>query len=346
MYLTEEEFMGQHVALERTFSYFNSRREEIEAFYKTHPQRRFVLIGSGSSYMLAKSGQRMFGTCRDTAVSAIAGGDYMVNPSFYAEMVKDSILVVLTRSAQTTEIVRSVKDIREKYGTPVILVTAKKENDLDNDSDLKFTLDWCYDMSVSQTRTVTNLYLSVVYLAAVYGQNEGMIQGLEKAVSENEQYKKENRDALKKIAQKDWDNAVVLADGPVTGLAEEGALAFTEISLSSGKAFNVIDYRHGPIVINDRKTLTIVLVGPGDQKLQADMLEDLKKHGGTLVTVSGEKGNTFGADANIYLGEIKDFASMGIPFIFVMQCLAFEKALIRGTNPDAPVGLDAFITLR
>ena len=345
MFLTEKEIMEQHIALTETFQYFIKNKGVIEEFFRQHDERKFLFLGCGSSYMLAKSGQRKFAACRDTAANAVAGGDYLVNKDFYDETIKGSIVVVLSRSGQTTEIVESVKEIKRRCNNPVISISAKDANDVMPYSDLDITLDWCYDQSVSQTRTVTNLYMSVLFLAAIYQEDNGMISDLFRAVLDNKEYKEANRDRLRKIAGREWDNVVILADGPVIGVGEEGALAFTEIAMIPGKFFNLLDYRHGPMVLNNEKTLTIVLVGPGENKLQMDMLEDLKARKCILITVSTEKENIYGADENIYIGDIKDFGVMGIPYIYIMQCLAYEKALIRGTNPDAPKGLDAFITL-
>ncbi len=344
MFLTEKEMMGQHIALAKTFQYFVERKGVVEEFFRQHQERKFLFLGCGSSYMIAKTGQRKFAACKDTAANAVAGGDYLVNQAFYEETVKGSIAVVLSRSGQTTEIVESVKAIKA-YGCPVISISAKAENDIMPYSDLNLILDWCYDQSVSQTRTVTNLYMAVLFLAAIYQEDNYLIADLFRVVLNNKDYKEDNRERLKKIAAREWDNVVILADGPAIGVGEEGALAFTEIAMVPGKCCNVLDYRHGPMVLNDEKTLSIVLMGPGENQLQKDMLEDLKSRRGILITVSTEKENIYGADENIYIGEIRDFGVMGIPFIFIMQCLAYEKAILLGTNPDAPVGLDAFITL-
>lgn len=346
MFLTEKEIMEQHVALMETFQYFIENKGTIEQFFQKHMERKFLFLGCGSSYMVAKTGQRKFAACRETSANVIAGGDYLVNKDFYDETVKGSIVVVLSRSGQTTEIVESVKEMKKRHNNPVISISAKDGNDVMPYSDLDITLSWCYDKSVSQTRTVTNLYMSLLFLAAIYQEDNKAIANLFRAVLKNKEYKEYNRSRLQEIARRDWDNVVILADGPIVGVGEEGALAFTEIAMIPGKFFNLLDYRHGPMVLNNDRTLTIVLVGPGEKELQRDMLEDLKAKKCILITVSAEKENIYGADENIYIGDIKDFGVMGIPFIFIMQCLAYEKAVIKGTNPDAPIGLDAFITLR
>ena len=345
MYITEQEIMSQHIALEKTFDYVMLQREEIEAFFIQYPFKKFIFLGCGSSYMLCKSGETLFSACKNTSASAIAGGDYLIHHGFYEETVKEAIVVTLSRSGQTSEIIRSAKLIKEKYGNPIISICLKEDNHMMQYSDLNLTMDWCFDQSVCQTRSVTNLYTAMLLLAAVYKGDEDAIASVKKAISMNETFKKEYQPILKSLAEKDWDNVIVLADGPVGGLAEEGALAFTEIAMLPGKCFHLLDYRHGPIVINDNKTLTVVLLSPVETKLQGDLVKDLKKQGGIVITVSTQKDNLYDADRHIFIGEIEDFGAMGIPFIFVLQMAAYEKSMMLGNNPDAPAGLDPFITL-
>lgn len=90
---------------------------------------------------------------------------------------------------------------------------------------------------------------------------------------------------------------------------------------------------------------TIVAVQPGEDKLQRDMIADLKTHKGTMITVSAQPGNPYGVDEHICLEGISRFEAWGIPFIFVMQMIAYAKSILLDRNPDAPTGLDAFITL-
>ena len=75
------------------------------------------------------------------------------------------------------------------------------------------------------------------------------------------------------------------------------------------------------------------------------MVEDLKSHNGILITVSAETENQYGADAHICVDGTGRFEAWGIPLIGMIQMLAYEKSLLLGRNPDAPAGLDAFITL-
>lgn len=346
MFLTEQEILDTPNALKKTCSLFREKRDEITAFFQQNPQRKFLFLGCGSSYMLAKSAATVFATLPDTAAIAVAAGDYIVNPELWREAARGCILVSISRSGRTSEMVRAVGHMRSAYGCPVVSLSMEEGNDIMPMSDLNLTMEWCYDRSVCQTRTVTNLYAALLLLAASYAGDRALAVSVEQAAAENATFQRENRPALEKIAALPWKNVTVLADGPICGIAEEGALAFTEIAMLSGRYFHLLDYRHGPVVIGNKDTLTLMLLSPGDETLQEDMVRDVLAHGGPVVTLSGDETNIFGSHAHITMPKLEAFAAWGILFVYVAQMLALLKAIELGGNPDAPAGLDAYITLK
>lgn len=346
MYLTEKEILDTPNALKKTYSYFSKKENEIKTFFENNKSRKFVFFGCGSSYMLSKSSATLFNSFENTSASAIAAGEYIVDPEFFKETVKGSIIVTISRSGKTSEMVKAVKHIKETYGCDVISISMKDENDIMPMSNLDITLDWCYDNSVCQTRTVTNLYTAILLLASYYAKDEALKNSVKVACETNEEFQKNNREVLEKIAALDWEDVTVLADGAVGGIAEEGALAFTEIAMLTGRYFRMLDYRHGPIVISGKKSLTIMLINPSEDELQKDMVKDVLSHGGPVVVVSKHKENIYGATAHIQIEGIKNFAAWGIPFIYISQMTSFTKSINMGGNPDAPKGLDAFIILK
>lgn len=345
MFLTEAEILDTPQALATTFGYFSTHAETIEGFFSRHTQRKFVVLGCGSSYMLAKGAAAMFASIADTSASAIPAGDYIVEPAFWKETVRNSIVIALSRSGLTTEMVRAVKHIKETFGCPVISVTAKEGNDLSPMSELDIVLPWIHDDSVCQTRTVSNLYAATLLLAAKYAKDDTLYNSVLAAGEKSNAFHLKNRQVLEEIAARDWNNVVVLADGPVCGIAEEGALAFTEISMLTGRYFHMLDYRHGPIVISGVKTLTMMLLNPAEEELQGAMVRDVIGHGGTVVTVSDQAENKYGATAHIQIEGIEHFAAWGIPFIYLAQMTSLLKSIALGGNPDQPQGLDPYISL-
>ena len=314
MYLTEKEILDTPIALAKTCEYFRSKESEINDFFANNKQRKFVFLGCGSSYMLSKSAETIFSAFENTTASAIAAGDYIVNTKFWEETVKDSIVVSISRSGKTSEMVRAIKDMKEKFNCPVISLSMQDDNDIMPMSNFDFTMDWCYDKSVCQTRTVANLYAAVLLVASVYSKNPKLAESVEIAASCNAEFQAKYRPVLEKVGTMDWTDVVVLADGPVCGIAEEAALAFTEIAMLTGRYFHMLDYRHGPMVISGEKTLTLMLINPYEKTLQANMAKDVISRGGPVVTVSADENNIYGATEHITIANIDDFYRVHLVF--------------------------------
>ena len=100
-----------------------------------------------------------------------SGGDYLMCPNFYQECVRDSLVVVLSRSGKTSEMVRALEILKKQENCTVLAMTAAQPNDFSKYADLELTMDWCYDLSVCQTRTVTNFYLALSVLFCFYRQD-------------------------------------------------------------------------------------------------------------------------------------------------------------------------------
>jgi len=343
MYLTEKEIFSQQEALEKSLALLIEKKGELKEYFAAH-RKRYVFFGCGSSYMLAKSAAKMFALKPGVDAYAVAGGDYLIDPDQYQALVSGSVIVFLSRSGSTTEILKAAEELRTRGNGPLFSVTMKEGSALASLSDYTLTMPWAFDESVCQTRNVTNFYLTVLVLSAFYDENHALLDDLKNASGSVSALLAEIRPHLSDIVKnKDIGDVIVLADGVLCGIAEEAALAFTEICFVSGKYFNMLDYRHGPKVLNTSTTLTIIAVQPGETKYQGDLLNDIKACGGTTVVVR-PAGTDFTGDFTMDC-EYAFFPVYGIALICAAQVLALEKALASGVNPDSPSGLTAWIAL-
>ena len=78
-------------------------------------------------------------------------------------------------------------------------------NDLMPLSQQDIVLDWCYDKSVCQTRTVTNFYAAILLLAAAYAGRSDISAAVHTAAAQCEAFQQENRASLTKAAALPWD---------------------------------------------------------------------------------------------------------------------------------------------
>ena len=96
MFLTEAEILDTPLSLNYTCQYFEKNKKNLEQFFQENQQKKFTILGCGSSYMLAKSTASLFASLPGTSANAIAAGDYIVDPLFWYETVKGSIVLLLS----------------------------------------------------------------------------------------------------------------------------------------------------------------------------------------------------------------------------------------------------------
>ncbi len=344
MTITEKEIFSQNDALIKAKAWFMDNACKVKEFFEERKRNKVVFFGCGSSLMLSKSGAALFSRINGMDSYFVAGGDFLVNPDEYRNIINNSIIIFLSRSGLTSEIVQSAEIIRKNYDIPIVSLTMKADTELENLSDFPIVFPWAYDQSVCQTRTVTTIYFSLLAISAIIASDHVLWQDLDKIILYQEEFFEKYREKMRCIAEKGFDDVIVLADGVVHGLAQEGALAFTEIAMKKGQAFHLLDYRHGPKVLNSQDTLTIILLRGNEDILQGDMVMDMKKSGGTVIVIDDNEKDRFNVDMHISAQGLI-FPLAGIPLINTCQILALEAALSAGINPDKPKGLDSYITL-
>jgi glucosamine--fructose-6-phosphate aminotransferase (isomerizing) len=347
VYLTEKEIFGQYKALKETYQYFLDQKQVIQDFKNKTHFKSMTYIGCGSGYCLCQSGEISAKLRMGIPANSLASGDLMMNFPFYRELLADSLLVAPSRSGSTSEVILAVKKAKEELGLPCVSISAKTNSELSKIADLSLEIPWAFDESVCQTRTVTNLYTANLLLIAIMAGDQNLIDEIGKAVDAGDDYMEQYKSTLKAIGDnQSWEKVVVLADSELQGIANEGAIAFMEISQSHANYYHVLDVRHGPMVLVDPKTLVIMAGSPWGLNYQKELIADLKKQGaGIVVTVGTEAEGAVDSDHHITIPEYKNYGVRGIPFIYVPQGITFFRAISRGINPDVPRGLDPWIKL-
>lgn len=345
MYKTEKEIYSQYEALEKTYSYMMEKACDIRNFQKENTFGSVAFIGCGSSYSLCRSAEMSLKMRSSLKTFSFPAGDLMLNFSQYDSLIENTLLIVPSRSGSTSEVLLAVKKAREKFGTPCISICATIKSELAEMADLNLEIPWAFDESVCQTRTVTNLYTANLMLVAILTDDKLLLDEIKSAIENGSMFIEENAALLKKISSDDWDNVVTLGDAELTGIVEEGALAFKEICQLQSNYYHILDVRHGPSVLIGKKTLVIIAAAPSGEAYQKDLIRDLKKQQAVIITVSSRSDNIYGSDYNFTVPAYCNNAVTGIPFIFIPQMLSYGKAMATGINPDLPQGLDPWIKL-
>ena len=346
MYLTEKEIFNQYEALKETYRYLVDEKDEIVSFKESVSFSSITYIGSGSSYTLCQSAAVSTQLHLGMPAYALAAGDLMLNFEQYRNIIKDTLLVAPSRSGSTSEVVESIKKAKKEYNSPCIAISARKGSILGGLVDYSLELPWIFDESVCQTRTVTNLYTVNLFLIGAMAGDKNLLDEIANAVENGEDFLAKYTDKLTEIgSQGEWSKVVILADGELSGIAGEAAIAFKEIPQLMSNYYHVLDVRHGPMVLIDKDTLVIMAVSQGGLSYQQDLVDDIKEKGAKIITVGDQQEDEFSSDLHVQLPQYQYFGVVGIPFIFIPQVIAYNKALKLNINPDLPTGLDPWIEL-
>jgi glucosamine--fructose-6-phosphate aminotransferase (isomerizing) len=278
--------------------------------------------------------------------NAFAAGDLLINFDMFKDVLKDTMIVSTSRSGSTSEAVKSIELAKNQLGIPCVSICASTKSDISKLADFNIELPWAFDESVCQTRCVTNLYLANLMMIAILSDDQCLLDEIKNAISSGPEFINKYKPLIKTIVNdNDWDKVVILADAELEGIAEEGALAFNEIAQLQSHYYHVLDVRHGPMVLADKKTLVIIVPSPSEQNYQMQLINDFKRKGSTTLVLSDRNENIWGSDYHVKLEAVSNFSVAGIPLIYIPQALSLYKALNIGINPDAPEGLSSWIQL-
>lgn len=341
--LTYKEIKDQYKRLEKTYKYLQDKVEDVLNLYNNHS--KIVFIGCGSSYSLAKSMAMATMTKLGKESVAVPAGDIMLRAKRYEKVVKDALVVAISRSGSTSEILNACDELKKgSIDFTLLSFSCREGKELAQISDCALELPWAYDESVCQTSAVSNLYYAVMYSIAEAAKDKIMIDSLKTVVEHGDKFINEIEPIVAKIAKKDWNCGVTLGDEVIGGICEEGALAFKEICQLPSNHYPLLDSRHGPMVMIDRNTIVIAALSESGNKYELDLIEDIKKKGATVVTVSAQPCE-INDTTNLSFGMEIEYTVLGIMFINVVQLVTCYKAEQLGVNPDEPDGLDPWITL-
>ncbi len=342
MSITHDEIMATPASLRKTADYLADRRDDIVQFFSGQ-RDRVIFIGCGSSYCLAKSAARMMTLHGGIPAFAFAAGDVMLHPDTYRAVFQNAVVVTISRSGSTSEVVFALDAMQSRSAFATLTLNCVANSPLSTRGDLALDMPWAFDASVCQTRCVSCLYYAVASLAALVGDKPHLTAELADAAGRLDAFIRDNGDTFAAVASGPWTNAVVLADAEISGLSEEGALAYREICQLPGIFFNVLDCRHGPMVLFDSETLVVLqLTGGGDH--ERNLVRDALAKGCRVVAVSDTAVEFEGATV-IVTGNTGDQMARGVYFILVNQFISLNKASATGANPDQPDGLSPWIKL-
>jgi len=333
-YFTYKEIKEQPKVFSKILKNLNEIKDLAKELEETNT---IILTGCGTSYYAGISIAYALNMLTSKIALAFPSSELI----FYNfKAFKNSILITISRSGETTETVKAAKKAKEN-GWKVLAITNNEKSTLYQIADFKLLARAGAEKSIVMTKTFSSMLFNALLLAAYLAEYEGndiaeeIIKDAEKIPKIAEKIFK-YEDLLKELASKHKKSRfVILGRGVNYGVALEAALKLRETSYLSTNAFSTLEFRHGPMALVDNKLIAIGLAPKmPDYEEDLSLYEEIEKKGGHVFIITNLK-EEIGVKSLLKYDEISEFLTPVINIIPI-QLLAFFIAVGKGYNPDKP----------
>jgi glucosamine--fructose-6-phosphate aminotransferase (isomerizing) len=111
-----------------------------------------------------------------------------------------------------------------------------------------------------------------------------------------------------------------------------------EMSLSHSEPFHFMEFRHGPQSMVTPDTLMVGLVSSTNQTSERAVLDEMHQRGAHLLSL-GEQ------DTEVAFSSGISESIRNVLYLPIAQWMAYERAMVRGLDPDRPHNLEAVVRL-
>ena len=342
-YLSYDEIHKQYISLGQTLDYMLENKNQITDFFSDDSNSGdIVFVACGSSYWMSLSAHKTMRLKTNRRSYAVKAADVVLCPEEFRGLYDNPVFVCPSRSGRTKEVLDAVYILKSIYtDSRVLSVIEYTENDLGAQSDLTLYINWANEKSVCQTRSFSNLYTAFTVMAAAIGGDEAFIANLREYIKNAPDLYAKHEPIIREIADAAKVKSIVtLGSGLQYGVAVEGAYIIIEMAQFDANYYQLLEYRHGPVVTAGPGTLVFICSGGHDtheRKLAGEIRETGAKVYAVTLSDADWADGVFSMGGN-YAKEI-----IALHFIFVMQSLAYYFAVSHGKSPDNPGNLVSYI---
>jgi glucosamine--fructose-6-phosphate aminotransferase (isomerizing) len=298
------------------------------------------LIGCGSAYYAALSGNYLFAKIAKRHINQAISSEFLYSLNFLKE---NSLVIALSQSGETIDTLASLKAASEKKAK-LMTLTNVLGSTIYRLADYKILLqagpEKCVLATKSFTAKIAYLYLMAYALNGDYNTGGDQIK---KAADEIKKLIKNPK--IKTIAQKlkNQKHIYILGRGVSYPTALESALKIKEISYIHAEGFAGGDLKHGVIALIEKKT-PVIVYNPQDETYDDTLSSayEVKARGAYLIGISSKENQVY--DEFIPVENCQEATI--IPNVVVAQLLGYYLALAKGYDPDKPRNLAKSVTVK
>jgi glucosamine--fructose-6-phosphate aminotransferase (isomerizing) len=340
---TYGEILSQSDIWAATLAAAEAQADELRSWL-ARPRPEVIFTGCGSTYYLSLSAAAIWQILTGNLARALPASELWLFPESSLPR-PPSLLVAVSRSAETTETLRAVDMYRQRGGSDVLAVTCYADQPLTAVATRTLVAHEAKEESVAQTRSFTSMLLLTQFVAALASRHTDLLDQLWSLPALAGRVIASFENLARRLGQTpSLARFVFLGSGPNYGLACEAMLKMKEMSLSASEAFHFLEFRHGPKSTVGPDMLVVGLVSETARAQETAVLAEMRRLGAHVLAVA-ESVDALPADEVVALNSHLSDAARAPLVLPILQLMAYYRARSKGLNPDRPTHLEAVVKL-
>ena len=336
-----KEIYDQPLVLKQTLTQDKAKLEKVAAMIQK--ASRVYIIGAGTARHAAIVGRYIIGeiTGRFCDVQMASEFQYFID-----KIEKNSIIIAVSQSGETADVLIPIKKAKEK-GCKIVSIVNVMGSSLDRLSDVSLYLNCGPEISVASTKAFTAQVL-IFYLLAytmVYKLDEGK-RLLSELPAKIEETIRNTEPEVVKLAEylKDKSDAYFIARGENFAIAIEGSLKLKEVSYIHAEGMPAGELKHGTLALVS-EGVPVIVIAPRDYTHEETIANahEVKARGGYIIGISDENNPIF----DVWL-KIPKVDPILYPILTNIPCqlIAYYPAKAKGNDVDKPRNLAKSVTVK
>ncbi|MBS1094052.1 glutamine--fructose-6-phosphate transaminase (isomerizing) [Gluconobacter wancherniae] len=267
------------------------------------------------------------------------------------------VALLISQSGETADTLGVLRSLK-KAGQSIVSVLNVEHSTMGRESDLVLGMVAGPEISVASTKAFTAQLSVLAAFSIDFARARGKIDQAKEEALTSSLLDLPSRaaevfactpaiQAMAAVVAEARD-VLYLGRGICTPIAYEGALKLKEISYIHAEAYAAGELKHGPISLIDR-TVPVVAIAPSNILFEKTLsnLQEAKARGGRVLAFTDAAGAERLKGVAEHVVVLPDVDAFVVPILYAIpvQMLAYEVALLKGTDVDQPRNLAKSVTV-
>jgi glucosamine--fructose-6-phosphate aminotransferase (isomerizing) len=315
---------------------------------------RITISACGSAFYAGMVGRWWFESLARIQTDADVASEFRYRSP---PMLPEGLGILVSQSGETADTMAALHYMREQRQN-VLSVVNVPESSMARASDAVLETVAGPEVSVASTKAFTAQLAVLACLAIAAGRARGAISAFEEAalmaslleIPRSAEAVLDCSAEIRDLAEfvLGARDVLFLGRGNCFPIALEGALKLKEISYIHAEGYAAGEMKHGPIALIDR-TVPVIAIAPSGPLFEktASNLQEAAARGGQVIVLSDEVGaaKLRGIAARTLVMPSVDPVVAPIVYAIPVQLLAYQVAVLKGTDVDQPRNLAKSVTV-